>query len=95
MSDAPRNLTLERVNRLTQALADLMESHAAQGRMTTRLLTQMNEHMASIDERLATLSNGVRDLASEQILLGNRIEEGLARALRANARLDEKEDAEP
>jgi len=95
MSDAPRNLTLERVNRLTQAMADLMESHAAQGRMTTRLLTQMNEHMASIDERLATLSNGVRDLASEQILLGNRIEEGLARALRANARLDEKEDAEP
>jgi hypothetical protein len=90
MSD-PRNLTLERVNRLTQAMADLMESHAAQGRMTTRLLTEMNDHMASIDVTLSALRQDMRDLASEQILLGNRVEEGLARALRANARIDEME----
>jgi hypothetical protein len=31
MSDKPRDPTLERVNRLTQAVADLTESHAAQG----------------------------------------------------------------
>jgi hypothetical protein len=87
-----RNLTLERVNRLTQAMVDLTESHAAQGRMTTRLLMQMDERLASIDTTLATLSKDVRALASEQILLGNRIEEAFGRALRANARLDDIED---
>jgi len=88
----PRNLTLERVNRLTQALADLMESHAAQGRTMTRLLTQMDERLASIDATLTALAKDVRGLASEQTLLGNRIEDAFARALRANARLDELED---
>jgi hypothetical protein len=92
VSDEPRNLTLERVNRLTQAVADLAESHAAQGRMMMRLLTQMNEHLASMDIRLNELSKAVRDLASEEILLGNRVEEAFARALRVNIRLDEKED---
>jgi hypothetical protein len=81
----PRNLTLERVNRLSQAMADLMESHAAQGRMIIGLLTQVNERLASIDTAL-------RSLAREQILLGNRIEEAFARAMRANFRLDELED---
>ena len=87
MSAAPRNLTLERVNRLMQAVADLTESHAAQGRIMARLLTQMNAN-------LETLTKEVRDVAAEQILLGNRIEEALVRAMRANIRLDEKEDAE-
>jgi hypothetical protein len=85
----PRNLTLERVNRLTQAMADLMESHAAQGRMMTRLLMQMDERLASIDTTLTVLAKDVRALASEQILLGNRIEDAFARAMRANTRLDE------
>jgi ABC-type transporter Mla subunit MlaD len=92
MSDAPHNITLERVNRLTQAVADLVESQAAQGRALTRLLTQTNEHLASIDTRLAELGSVVRTLASEQILLGNRVEEAFARALRVNVRLDEIED---
>jgi phage host-nuclease inhibitor protein Gam len=88
----PRNLTLERVNRLTQAMADLSESHAAQGRAVTRLLTQMNERLASIDTRLAGLAADVHALASEQILLGNRVEDAFTRALRVNTRLDEIED---
>lgn len=92
MSEQPRDITLERVNRLTQALADLAESHAANGRMTTRLLTRMNEHLASIDTRLVGLAAELHALASEQILLGNRVEEAFARALRVNTRLDEIED---
>lgn len=88
----PRNLTLERVNRLTQAVADLTESHAAQGRVLTRLLQQMDERLASIDTQLAALAKDVRALTSEQVLLGNRIEEAFARSLRANIRLDELED---
>jgi hypothetical protein len=91
MSEA-RNLTLERVNRLSQAVADLTDSHAAQGRMITRLLAQMNEHLASIDTKLTSLTTDVHNLAAEQVLLGNRIEEAFARALRTNVRLDEFED---
>jgi hypothetical protein len=74
---------LERVNRLTQAVADLVESQAAQNRSIIRLLAQMNEHlalidirMASLDIRLAELGSDIRAMASEQILLGNRLTKG-------------------
>lgn len=86
MSEA-RNITL------AQAIADMIESHAAHGRMLMRLLNQMNERLVSIDAAMIELRNGVRDLTSEQVLLGNRIEEAFARALRANIRLDEREDS--
>jgi hypothetical protein len=88
----PRDLTLERVNRLSQAIADLTESHAATGRMLARLLLQMSDRLSAIDQMLIALGKDVRALASEQILLGNRIEDAFARALRANVRLDEIED---
>jgi ABC-type transporter Mla subunit MlaD len=77
----PRNRTLERVNRLSQAVADLIESHAAQGRMIARLLEQMSERLASIDTTLTALAKDIRALTSEQTLLGNRIEEAFARSL--------------
>ena len=73
-------------------MADLSESHAAQGRMTTRLLMQINERLAIIETALNTLATTVRELAGEQTLLGNRIEEALARSLRTNVRLDEFKD---
>lgn len=102
----PRNLILERINRLTQTVADLSESHAAQGRTLTRLLLQMEERLTSMDQslnqRLASLNTtltalakDVRELASEQVLLGNRIEEAFVRSARANIRLDEIEDRTP
>lgn len=91
MSDPP-NITLERVNRLTQTVADFAESHATQGRQMARLLTQISDQLASIDAKLATMSKDIRELAGEQILLGNRIEEAFVRAARANIRLDELED---
>jgi hypothetical protein len=88
----PRNLTLERVNRLTQAVADLIESHAAQGRAITRLLEQISTRLAAIEGTLVALDKSVRDLSGEQVLLGNRVEEAFARALRVNLRLDEMEE---
>ena len=95
----PRNITLERVNRLAQTVADLGESHAAQGRVTARLLAMIGEQLASIDAKLGsmdtkptTVSKDIRELAAEQILIGNRIEEAFTRAARANIRLDELED---
>ena len=85
MSDQPSNITLERVNRLTQAIADLSESHASQGRSIIRLVTQMSE-------QLTALTKEVHALAGEQILLGNRIEDAFTRALQVNIRIDELED---
>jgi hypothetical protein len=92
MSDKPRDLTLERVNRLTQAVADLGENQTAQGRMLMRLLGQMSDQLGAIRTELAALNGTVRDLASEQVLLGNRVENAFTRALRTNIRLDEIED---
>jgi len=66
MSDHPRDLTLERVNRLTLAIADLTESHAAQGRRIPSMMQRLLEHMERIDK-------SVRELASEQVLPGNRL----------------------
>lgn len=85
MSDTPRNLTLERVNRLTDAVADLMESHAAQGRAVLHRLDKIEAHLGS-------LATDIRGLASEQALLGNRVENAFVKAMRANIRLDEIED---
>jgi hypothetical protein len=95
MPSEPRNITLERVNRLTQAVADLTESHATQGRGIIRLLEQIGEHLSGIDTKLAAMSKDVNSLATEQIILGNRVEDALTRALRANIRVDEIEDDKP
>jgi ABC-type transporter Mla subunit MlaD len=62
MSD-PRNLTLEQINRLTEAVANLMESHAAQGRAITRLLEQISTRLAAIEGTLVALDKSVRDLS--------------------------------
>ena len=82
MSDKPRDLTLERVNRLTQAVADLMESHAAQGQAVLRILDAHGDQLARIEAHLGMLAKEVRGLASEQALLGNRVENAFSRALR-------------
>lgn len=88
----PHDITLERVKRLSEAMADLMESHASQGRLMMKQLTRMDERLTGIEANLASLAKDVRELASEQALLGNRVENAFARALRANIRLDEIED---
>ena len=77
MSDTPRDFTLERVNRLTLAIA-----------MMPRLL----EHLERIEAHTVAMGKDLRELASEQVLLGNRVENAFSRALRTNIRLGEIED---
>jgi hypothetical protein len=55
MSDKPRDLTLEQVNRLTQAVADLTESHAAQGASILRILEHIRGHLETGATDIATL----------------------------------------
>ena len=88
-----RDLMLERVNRLSQAVADLMENQTAQARAIQRMLSQTNERLDAIDMKLRALVQEVHKLASEQALLGNRVEDAFAGALRTNVRLDEMEDS--
>lgn len=95
MSDTPRDLNLERLNRLAQAVGDLMESHATQGRMMNRMLDVIGDKLDRIDGSLLALTKEVRSMASEQILLGNRVEEAFSRAFRTNLRLDDIEDRSP
>lgn len=65
MSDkSVADLTLERVNRLTEAVADLMESHAAQGRNVGRLHELQGQQLGRIEASLSTLASDVRGLAS-------------------------------
>jgi hypothetical protein len=88
MSTEPRDLTLERLNRLTQAVADLMDSQTAQGRNIVRLL----EGIGRIEVQIGALAKDVRELAAEQALLGNRVENAFNRALRVDIRMDALED---
>ena len=92
MSDKPRDLTLERINRLSQAVADMMESNNAMGRNLLRILEFQGNQLERIEGHLQSLTKEVRGLASEQVLLGNRVENAFSRALRTNIRLDEIED---
>jgi hypothetical protein len=92
MSAKPRDPTLEQVNRLTQAVADLTESHAAQGASIISILEHMRGHLETFELPIGALTKEVRGLAAEQVLLGNRVEHAFSRALRTNIRLEEIED---
>jgi hypothetical protein len=69
-----------------------MESHATQGRMTNRMLDVISDKLDRIDGSLQALTKEVRGMASEQILLGNRVEGAFSRASHTNLRLDQIED---
>jgi uncharacterized Rossmann fold enzyme len=73
-------------------MADLMESNAAQGQIVIRILEAHGDQLARIEAHVGSLVKDVRNLASEQALPGNRVENALARAFRANIRLDDLED---
>jgi hypothetical protein len=82
---------LERIKRFTEAVADLMESHTTQGRNVARLLDLQGQQLGRIEVALHTLSSDVRalaahvhELASEQILLGNRVENAFSERLTQN-----------
>jgi hypothetical protein len=96
VSDQPRDLVLERVNRLTVAVADLTESHVVKGRqligMIQRLEDQLDRMEARMEAQMSAMSKSARALASEQAVLGNRVDEAFSRALRTHLRLDQIED---
>ena len=72
MSDKTRDITLGRINRLTQTVADMGENNTAQGRMLLRMLSQINDQLVGVRAELTEVKNAVRELASEQVLLGKR-----------------------
>ena len=100
MSDAPINLLLERVNRLTRDMADMREGHNQLFRILTPAVENLRGEVEnvrvgvtrSVDglrEEVAGLRREVGSLASEQALLANRVEEAFSRAVRAEIRLDD------
>ena len=92
VSDKPHDRTLERINRLLTAVADLMESQVSNDRGMLGIPKRLDERLDSADSRLAPLSRDVRELASGQMPLGNRVETAFARALWTHIRLDDIED---
>ena len=91
MTSAPRDLTLERLNRLSLAVADLMDGQATQARNTQRLLDHMSQQLDRIEANQVSFAKDLRSVTSEQLLLANRIEEALSRAFRTGLRLDDLE----
>jgi hypothetical protein len=83
---------LERLNRLGEALADLIASRAAQDRAMRHLLERIEGRQGSIDRKLEALDKSVYVLASEQARLGNRIDDFSRGLLALNIRLDGIED---
>ncbi len=92
MSDHPVDINRERLNRLSTAVADLTEASNQQGRDILWSIAAMTERFDKNNDRLVTLEHAVRGLATDQLLLGNRVEEGFSRPLRLNVRMDEAED---
>lgn len=95
MSDEPTSIVLERLNRLGTAVADMMEAHAQQSRTLVRALDAMEARMARLEDGMTRVERGLHAVASEQVLLGNSVENALSRALRVSIRLDEQEDRPP
>jgi hypothetical protein len=95
MAEPTPNLILERVSRLTQAVADLMESQTTQGRQTNRALEAILLRFDGIEARMTRMEAAINGIAAEQALLANRIEEAFSRALRTNLRLDNLEIYDP
>ena len=62
MSDQPRDLTLEQINRLSQAVADMMESNNEMGRTLLRVLEFQGNKLERIEGQLQSLTKEVRDL---------------------------------
>lgn len=94
MSDRPRDLTLERVNRLSQNLLDLMEGQNTHWRHNQRSMEMIVERLERIDGNILRLEKAITALASEQVLLANRVESAFSAALRTNIRMDAIEQGE-
>jgi len=88
MSGMTSDLTLERLARLTTAVADLMDGNNRQFRELAQWLKRIDDRLDRMDERLGRMETELRSVASEQLLLSNRVEEAFSRSMRTNMRLD-------
>lgn len=86
MSDkTTADLTLERVNRLTLAIAGLTESQSAQGRQFLAMTQQMIGYLERVESRIAALE--IRIIGLERRIGG--VESGLDGIARFNHRIEQ------
>lgn len=88
----PTDLILERVNRLSESVASMMEGQSLQNRALLRVMEGLREDIAALQVETTGLRREVRLMGSELVLLSNRVEGAVSRALRVDIRLDEAED---
>lgn len=88
----PTDLILERVNRLSDSVASMMEGQSLQNRALLRVMEGLREDIAALQVETTGLRREVRLMGSELVLLSNRVEGAVSRALRVDIRLDEAED---
>jgi hypothetical protein len=91
MSDEapPVSLPLERLKRLGEAVADMMEAHTTMGRQIIAAMDRVERRLGAVEARVGGLEREVQALGAEQALLSNRVESAISRALRVNLRLDD------
>jgi chromosome segregation ATPase len=87
--------TRARVTRLSRDFADQADSHSAQLRGIQSTLEELQNEIAAMRGDITGLTNAFKSLKSEQVLLGNRVENALSASRRTNIRLDEFEDHPP
>lgn len=88
----PTDLILERMSRLSDSVASMMEGQSLQNRALLRVMEGLREDIAALQVETTGLRREVRLMGSELVLLSNRVEGAVSRALRVDIRLDEAED---
>jgi hypothetical protein len=95
MADEPTSLLLEGVNRLTEAIADLMEAHAQQSGSLLKAINGLEQPLVRIENGLGRVERDIHAVSAGQASLGVAVESSaLARALRGNIWAGER-DAPP
>src|SRR3954471_5261985 len=94
MSDAgvPRDILAERIRRLSEAVADMGESRVSIDRLHLRQVEEVSQRLDRMEGQLDRIEATVREIRSDQVLMENRIENAVSRALRAHLRMDDVED---
>jgi len=59
MSENPRDLTLERINRLTVAVAGLSESYTAQGRQLLAMVQRVIHRLERIEAQIMAIRTDI------------------------------------
>lgn len=95
MSDRIRDLTLERLHRMTAAMTEMSESHASQGRLFLSMMQRITEHLERLEASQVRIERQLGELGSEVVLSANRVENAFARSLKLENRMNEMEERLP